>query len=83
MADMSSKDSPSTVLVTLKIKPEKVARAMELWHEQNAYIDSSEPAGTVKFSTFRKNDAENEYVVVQEYVQTAGAFDVLLADCSA
>ena len=66
MADTSSSDSRLTVIVTLKIKPEKVPRMIELWHEQNAYIDSNELPSDVKFSTFRNHDVENEFIVIQE-----------------
>lgn len=65
MAAVSSKDDPVTVIVTLKIKPESVARALELWHEQIADIDATEPPGNVKYSIFRNNNVENEYTVVQ------------------
>ena len=75
MAETSNKDSPVVVIASLKIKPEKVARALELWHEQNAYLDSSEPPGAFKISTYRSNSAENEYIVVEEYVYTAEVVD--------
>ena len=53
------------MIVTLKIKPEHVARALELWHEQIADIVSTEPPGNVKYSIFRNNDVANEYTVLQ------------------
>ena len=65
---------PITIIVILRIKPENVARVEELWHEQIADIDNSEPAGNIKYSLFCNNavldtvPGEHEYVVVQEYV---------------
>jgi len=55
-----------TIIVILKIKPDRVARAEELWREQIADIDATEPAGNVKYSIFRRNGEDNEYTVIQE-----------------
>jgi quinol monooxygenase YgiN len=59
-------DGPITIIVILKIKPDKVARAEELWREQIADIDATEPAGKIRYSLFRRNDEGNEYTVIQE-----------------
>jgi len=67
MAKASAKDDgPITIIVILKIKPDKVPRAEELWREQIADIDATETAGNVRYSLFRRNGESNEYTVVQE-----------------
>ena len=62
----SEDDGPITIIIILKIKPEKVARAEELWREQIVYIDTTELAGNVRYSLFRHNGEGNEYTVIQE-----------------
>lgn len=67
MASALVNDGPVTVIVHLKIKFEHIARAEELWHEQIADIEDSEPPGNIKYSLYRNNEASNEYTVVEEY----------------
>jgi quinol monooxygenase YgiN len=64
MANTPSEDGPITVIVSLKIKPDSAARALELWHEQIADIHATEPPGNIQYSFLRDNKAENEYTVV-------------------
>ena len=59
-------DGPITIIITLKIHPSKIARAEELWREQIADIDATEPAGNIRYSLFRRNGEGGEYTVIQE-----------------
>jgi quinol monooxygenase YgiN len=65
MAPITNAEGSITILVHLKIKPEHNARALELWHEQIAAIEATEPPGNVKYSLFRNNSVEHEYTVMQ------------------
>lgn len=65
MATVPTQDSSITIIVHLNIKPDKVKRTLELWHEQIAHIEANEPAGNVKYTLFRNNSVENEFTVVQ------------------
>lgn len=65
MATTSHQNDPITIIVHLKIKPEKIARTLELWNEQIADIEANEPIGNVKYTLFRNNNVENEFTVVQ------------------
>ena len=71
MANPPSKDGPITVIVTMKIKHESAARALELFDEQIIDIHATEPPGNIQYSYFRDNKAENEYTVVATSVQVA------------
>lgn len=68
MATISNTDGSLTIIVHLKIKPEHNARTLELWHEQIADIETTEPPGNVKYSLFRNNSVEHEYTVIQTWV---------------
>lgn len=64
-----------TVIVTLKVKPEHIARAEQLWHEGIADIEATEPAGNIKYAVYRNNAESNEYTVIQTYVAVSHHLD--------
>ncbi len=73
VADSSKDAGPISIIVTMKIKAQNVARALELWRDAFADTDATEPAGNIKNTIYRRNagdvgesDEVVEFIAVQE-----------------